>query len=501
MMRRAARTAASVLVLAAVTVGCAMTPQGSDTAPSAKSMVPVQQRHPNVLLVLIDDLGARDLGYMGSRYYETPNIDAFARSSAQFATAYAPSTVCSPSRAALLTGKDPARLGITTWIPGGEYQNQPLVEPSIPDRLATSETTLAEAFKAGGYRTFFAGKWHLGGPGALPTDQGFDINLGGGEWGQPRHGYFSPYGNPYLSDGPKGEYIEDRLTNETIKFLENAKGSDRPFFAFLSYYAVHTPIHAAPGGDAAHFRAKAAKMARKGQVAEMKEGIGRTKLIQDNADYASMIKAMDGNFGRVLAALDRLELSKNTIVVFTSDNGGLSTLDPAIPLYTNGTPTANAPFRAGKGWTYEGGIRVPLLIAGPGVKTHHINAPVSLTDIYPTLLDMANLPPPAMSDGISLRAIVAGARPQGERTFLWHFPHYHGSGSKPATAVRRGDWKLVHNYEPDSWELYDLRSDPSERQDLSRHQPTRLRALKDAMVRMIGQTGAQLPTRRNQRTN
>lgn len=457
-------------------------------------------RAPNVLIVLIDDLGARDLGYAGSRFYESPNIDTFARRSASFSAAYSPSTVCSPSRAAILTGKDPARLGITTWFPGLEYENQPLIEPAIPEHLPLSEVTIAEAFKAGGYRTFFAGKWHLGGPGALPTDQGFDTNLGGGEWGQPRGGWFAPYNNAYLTDGPKGEFLEDRLTNETIRFLEDTKQGDRPFFAFVSYYAVHTPIEAAPGGQVEHFRRKAGTLTHKSSKDERSEGRGRTKLVQDNAAYASMIRAMDGNFGRLLAALDRLDLRDDTIVVFTSDNGGLSTLDPEISLYRDGTPTSNSPLRAGKGWTYEGGIRVPLLIAGPGVKRQAIGAPVVLTDLYATLLDLAGLPRPVKGDGISLKPLVAGGRIKAERTLFWHYPHYHGSGAKPATAVRRGDWKLVHNYEDDSWELFNLRVDPFEKRNLAEHDPARLRTMQDEMKRMIAQTSARMPTRRQSTT-
>lgn len=503
-MLRSSRKKLAIASLPAVAVlglaACAPVLQAEQTPPQnriASHSEAKAVRQPNILFVLVDDLGARDLGYEGARLNESPNIDAFARSSAQFDAAYSPSPVCSPSRAAILTGKDPARLGITTWIPGGEYQNMPMVEPQIPAHLPLAEVTIAEVLKNAGYRTFFAGKWHLGGQGFLPSDQGFDVNLGGGEYGQPPNGYYAPYKNEYLSDGPKGEYLENRLTDETIKFMESAKDGGKPFFAFLSFYAVHTPIQASPDGSLDYFKRKAAALAQNDEPLERQEGIGRTKLIQDNPVYASMVHAMDGNFGRVLATLDRLDLRKDTIVVFTSDNGGLSTLDPEISLYEKGTPTSNEPLRAGKGWTYEGGIRVPLLIGGPGIGHRTFEAPVVLTDLFSTLLDLAGVAQPVAGDGTSLKSLIDGHTLPSERTMFWHYPHYHGSGSKPASAIRRGEWKLVRNYEADRWELYDLRSDPGEKHDLSAQEPRRLETMKQDYWRMVAATGAKLPTRRD----
>lgn len=495
----AGRKALSVLSLAAVCgLGALHAKDRASRSAENMSKPPAASAgRPNILFVLADDLGARDLGYTGSRFDESPNLDAFSRLGARFDAAYSPSPVCSPSRAAIMTGKDPARLGITTWFPGGEYSNMPLVEPKIPEHLPLGETTIAEALKTVGYRTFYAGKWHLGGKDALPSAQGFDVSIGGGEYGQPPHGYYSPYGNAYLSDGPKGEYLDDRLTDETIKFLSSAR-SGAPFFAFLSLYSVHTPIQPAPGATTARFRAKAASLARAGQAVEQTEGIGRTKLIQDNAAYATMVHRMDHNFGRLMAALDRMGLRQNTVVVFTSDNGGLSTLDPAIELYAKGAPTSNAPLRAGKGWTYEGGIRVPLLIAGPGVKPRQIGAPVVLTDLYATLLDVAKARGAvrAPADSVDLSPLLAGRRLAAARTLFWHYPHYHGSGSKPATAIRRGAWKLVHNYESDSWELFNLVSDPAEQTNVAARYPERLSIMRRELERLVATTAAKLPKRR-----
>lgn len=493
--------AVSILALvgAQVAVSCAPAPSTSarvttaQTAP--RSVPPIPARQPNILFVLVDDLGARDPGYAGSLLHETPNIDAFAKRSVNFTAAYAASPVCTPSRAAVLTGKNPASSGITNWLPGGEYENMPLIEPPLPEHLPLEEVTLAESLKAIGYITFHSGKWHLGGPGYLPTDQGFDGNVGGGHYGQPPGGWFSPYKNAHMTDGPVGEYLEDRLTNETISFIESASKSGKPFFAMMSYYNVHTPIHAAPGTSTEHFRRKAARLARSGALAETVEGIGRTKLVQDNAEYATMMSALDRNFGRLLDALERFGVSDDTIVVFTSDNGGLSTLDPAHPIYSTGTPTTNAPLRAGKGWAYEGGIRVPLLIAGPTTQSGSVEAPVLLTDLHATLLDLAGAQP-VSGDGVTLRRELAGESGAATRTLFWHYPHYHGSGSKPASAVRRGDWKLIHHYEDNRYELFNLRSDPFENRNLASSDSKRLSVMKAELTKALAANQAQLPTKR-----
>lgn len=447
----------------------------------------------NILFILVDDLGAMDLGYTGSSLYRTPNIDRLASQSVVFTQAYASSPVCSPTRAALMTGKNPARLGITTWIPGGEYQDKPLVEPAIPAQLPLSERTIAEILKERGYRTFLAGKWHLGAEGYSPQDQGFDVNVAGGHMGQPPGGYYAPYRNPRLPDGPAGEYLTDRLTDETIRFLEGA--GDEPFFAYLSYYTVHTPVQAAPRGSENLFEEAARNNRSAPGSAERREGAGRTKLKQDNAAYASMVYALDENVGRLLAALERLHLAADTIVVFTSDNGGLSTLDPALSIYEEGTPTSNEPLRAGKGWMYEGGIRVPLLIRRADRERggYEVTAPVISTDLFYTILEVAGARPPAAPDAVSLVPALNGVPLPAQRPLLWHFPHYHGSGSTPASAVRAGEWKLVKTYETGKLELFNLRRDPGETTDLSAREPARTVELHALMQRMLAAENAELP--------
>lgn len=307
-------------VMTAALVACS----AAAMAPSSTAQPPATPtKRPNVLIILVDDLGARDLGVYGSAAYATPRIDRFASQSLVMRQAYAPSPVCSPSRAGLLTGKAPERLGITTWLPGDYPDDRKLVEPPMRDGLAPEEVTLAERFRAAGYRTFLSGKWHLGAGAMGPEAQGFDINLGGGHEGQPPS-YYAPYRLSHLRDGPEGEYLTDRQAADTIDFI--AQGDKRPFFAFLSFYAVHTPLVTAPGGTADD-EARIARIAPATQR-YVREGEGWTKLGQDNAVYASMVRRMDMAVGRVLDALDRLRLADDTIVIFASDNGGLSTLYP-----------------------------------------------------------------------------------------------------------------------------------------------------------------------------
>lgn len=280
-------------------------------------------RRPNVVFILVDDLGWYDLGCYGSPFYETPCLDRFAASGMRFTDAYSACPVCSPTRAAIMTGKYPARLNITDWIPGGDPKDRKLLGPQDRHELPLEEVTLAEVLRAAGYRTFFAGKWHLGGAGFYPEDQGFEINKGGHEKGSPPGGYYSPYENPKLEDGPEGEYLTDRLTDESLRFLEAAQ--DAPFLLYLSFYTVHMPIEACTR-HLAHFTEKAAALPEPDGPAFLDVPGGVTRLRQDQPDYASMVRAMDENVGRLLDALDALGLADNTIVVFTSDNGGLTTL-------------------------------------------------------------------------------------------------------------------------------------------------------------------------------
>ena len=304
-------------------------------------------RGPNFVFILVDDLGWRDLGCYGSTFYETPRLDRFAAEAARFTDAYTASPVCSPTRASIVTGKYPPRVSITDWIPGQRPLDRPLLAPENTLQLALEETTLAEVLRAAGYRTFFAGKWHLGGEGFWPEDQGFEINRGGHHRGSPPGGYYVPYKNPALEDGSQGEYLPDRLTDESIRFLADHR--DEPFLLFLWFYTVHTPIQASKR-HIAHFEEKAAALAEAELPAYVVEGDGLTKTRQDDAAYASMVFALDENVGRLLDSLEDLGLAENTVVIFTSDNGGLSTLPPQ-----RRSPTSNLPLRAGKGWCYEGG--------------------------------------------------------------------------------------------------------------------------------------------------
>ncbi|HIQ22621.1 MAG TPA: DUF4976 domain-containing protein [Planctomycetes bacterium] len=446
------------------------------------------QRRPNFVFFLVDDLGWRDLGCYGSTFYETPNLDRLARSGMRFTDAYASCPVCSPTRASIMTGKYPPRVGITDWIPGRRAKNQKLLGPPIHNQLALEEVTVAEALKEAGYRTFFAGKWHLGGKGFWPEQQGFDINKGGHHRGSPPGGYYSPYNNPALADGPEGEYLTDRLAAESIRFLRQV--DDQPFLLYLSFYTVHTPIQACRR-HIERFEKKAAALPPMEGPAQIREGEGWTKMRQDHPAYASMVYAMDENVGRVLDALDELRLSDNTVVFFTSDNGGLSTL------YRRGFPTCNLPLRAGKGWCYEGGIRVPLIIRAPGVtrpgSTCHV--PVISTDFYPTILQLAGLPlrPEQHQDGLSLTPLLRGADRLARQAIFWHYPHYHGSAWKPGAAIRCGPWKLIEFFEDRRAELYNLDQDIGERQELSAAFPEKKAELLDRLHRWQRQLGAKMP--------
>lgn len=441
----------------------------------------------NVVFVLVDDLGWRDLGCQGSDLYKTPNIDRLAEGGMRFTDAYAACPVCSPTRAAIMTGKYPARLNITDWIPGNDPKNRKLLGPQDEHQLPLDETTLAEAMRRHGYKTFFAGKWHLGNEGYFPEDQGFEHNQGGHHRGSPPGGYYSPYRNPKLTDGPKGEYLPDRLTDESIRFLEQNR--DQAFLLFLSFYTVHTPIQPCKRLIAEN-EARVAEFEFTGPSHSVERN-GVTKLWQDNAAFASMVQAMDENVGRLIKALDELALKDNTVVVFTSDNGGLSTKKGPK------NPTSNAPLRAGKGWCYEGGIRVPLIVSAPGVTTpgSHCDVPVTSTDLFPTLLNLLGLPdiPQQHLDGLSLVPLLEGAKEWSRESIYWHYPHYHGSTWAPGAAVRCGDWKLVEFYEEEKIELYNLSQDIGERNDLANTFPKKAQELQNKLHRWQRGIGARMP--------
>ncbi len=422
----------------------------------------------NVLVLLIDDLGWTDLGAYGSQYYESPNIDALASQSRLYTQAYSSSPVCSPSRAALMTGKHPSKLKITTHFPGYKANSPKLKEPWKTDHLALTEFTLAEAFKSRGYATFFAGKWHMGGEGYLPTDQGFDINIGGMHRGSPPGGYYDPYKNLNLPNRNKGEHLTKRLTDETIDFL--SQEHEKPFFALLSYYGVHTPLQAGPD-KLAYFKEKTNTVAGEKAFLIDRGHQSRTQINQVDANYASMIWAVDKSVGRILESLEKQGLDKNTLVVLTSDNGGFSTRHQGDERVTS---TANLPLRSGKGWVYEGGVRIPLLIHQPGqqIQSQHDTLTTS-ADLYPTLANVAGAKIPAGIDGSDIFLLDEEPELAKQRAIVWHHPHYHGSGNKPSAAIRVGDWKLLHFYEQDRVELYNLSNDIAEQVNLEQLEPKR----------------------------
>lgn len=445
-------------------------------------------QQPNVVFILVDDLGATDLGCTGSEFYETPHLDRLAENAVLFTQAYAANPVCSPTRAALLSGQHPQRLRITDWIPGRDPRDRKLLGPQDLHQLPLETQTWVEIFKEQGYKTFFAGKWHLGGEGFYPEHQGFDINLGGHDKGSPPGGYYSPYSNPLLSDGPEGEYLPDRLTDESITFLEGV--GEQPFVLYLSFYTVHTPIQASQR-HLAHYEQKRANKVFDGPGREV-EHDGENRLRQDRPDYASMVQAMDENVGRLLSKLEALDLDDETLVVFTSDNGGLSTLYPG-----QNAPTANLGLRAGKGWCYEGGIRVPLIMRIPGLNHpgKKIPEPVISTDLFPTLLDFAglSLPEGYPADGTSLRPLFSGEDTLARDALYWHFPHYHGSAWTPGSAVRAGDWKLIKFYDKEKSELYYLPDDPREQMDLAAQYPEKVAALTAQLAGHLKAVKAQMP--------
>lgn len=421
-----------------------------------------ENEKPNLLFILVDDLGWTDVSYNNSDYYETIHIDNLSETSMLFDNAYAASSVCSPTRASIMTGKHPARVNITDWIPGLDPKNKPLLGPIDRNELPLEETTIAEVLRDNNYSTFYSGKWHLGSEGHYPEDQGFDVNIGGFEKGSPMGGYYSPYKNPRLSDGPEGEYLTDRLTLETIELIRN-RDTNKPFAAFLSFYNVHTPIQ--ENKEFIDYYVEKLKSYENTSPETVKEGDAITLLNQRNAKYASMVHATDYNVGRIINFLKDNNLYENTLIVFTSDNGGLSTQRRVAP-------TSVFPLRAGKGWLYEGGIRIPQLIKLPKqINKEIISEPVVSYDLFPTIANVLNLNHSVSDiDGIDLSSLFV--KKDIERDFIfWHFPHYHGSMWKPGSALRNNDWKLVELHEENKVELYNLKDDLSETIDVSNKFP------------------------------
>ena len=451
---------------------------------------------PNIIMILIDDMGWRDLQCFGSSFYETPNMDALAAEGTVFTNAYAPCPVCSPSRASLYTGQYPARVGITNYI--GAHDFGKLAEVPYLDHLPTEEYTLSRAYKDAGYRTYHVGKWHLGGKEYYPEHHGFDVNIGGCDWGHPHQGYFAPFGMDTLPDDiPTGEYLTDYLTDRAIELIE--KNGDAPFFLNLSHYAVHTPIQAKPA-DLSRFAEKSRRMKLDGVNPYIEgenfpcwhkrgEKVCR-RFIQSDIGYAAMIWNLDQNVGRLIRVLQKKGIYDRTVIVITSDNGGLSTAE--------GSPTCNAPLSEGKGWGYEGGIRVPLIAVGPGIRAHTVcETPVTLPDWYPTLLALSGIPmhPHHTVDGMDISPLLRGEE-MAERPIFWHYPHYGNQGGTPVAAVRFGRYKLLRFFEDEHVELYDLLQDISESFDISGSQPQRAKEMKELLDTWIQETGGILPQKR-----
>ncbi len=437
--------------------------------PAAAADPTPARRPPNIIFMLIDDLGWTDGGCFGSDLYETPHIDRLAREGMKFTDGYAACTVCSPTRAALMTGKYPARLHLTDWIAGHKRPKAKLAVPDWTMYLPRSEVTIATALKRAGYVTAHIGKWHLGNQQqGWPDKHGFDVNIAGYHAGQPPS-YFSPYKIPTLTDGPPGEYLTDRLTAEAVRFIGANK--DRPFFLYLPHYGVHTPL-----------QAKADVVAK--YQKRIKPGMRHT-----NATYAAMIESVDDSVGRITSRLAELGLADNTVIFFTGDNGGLI------------RSTSNAPLRAGKGSSYEGGVREPLIVKWPGVtKPGSVcHEPVITTDFYPTMLAMAGTAGDtnhnAHVDGVSIVPLLKDAAAKLRRDALyWHYPHYHPGGATPYGAVRAGDWRLVEFYEDNHVELYNLKDDLGEKHDLAAQMPAKAAELRQRLHGWRRAVGAQMPT-------
>ncbi len=427
------------------------------------------KRKPNFVFILVDDLGWMDLGCQGSSFYETPNIDRLAEQGMRFTQAYSACPVCSPTRAALLTGKDTARLQFTGHITRHKRHRHPdnsrIIPPDDRMYIRPAEITIAEALKPAGYASASIGKWHVGHePKYWPTEQGFDINIAGYTHGSPPT-YWSPYENPEkdwnadiptLKDGKKGEYLTDRLTDEAISFIqENRK---RPFLLYLSHYAVHTPLEAPL------------------DVVEKYKRKLQSDSSQKNAVYAAMIENLDQNVGRLLTSLQDLDLTQDTVVIFASDNGGLSKV------------TNNAPLRAGKGYLYEGGIRVPMIVKWPGhVRPGSVcGIPVTSEDIYPTMMEISGQDYLSNNlDGKSILPLLLQTEHWKERDLYWYYPHYSPQAQNPGAVIRSGKWKLIQRYDPVGLELYDLENDLSEQCDLAKQKSHLAQELQTKLVNWI----------------
>jgi len=421
---------------------------------------------PNIVFILADDLGWADLGCYGNRYHQTPNLDRLAADGMRFTSAYAASSVCSPTRSSILSGKYPARNDLTLWLNGRSPARAPLLDAPHAKQLALEEVTIAEALNARGYTTGAIGKWHLGGEPFFPEKQGFDVNVAGTHNGSPAGGYFLP-NQMHLPGAAKGDYLTDRLGEEGVRFIEENK--DKPFFLYQAFHSVHTPI-------------QGKKELVRQYTERMKPGQRNT-----NATYAAMLHSLDENVGRILDVLDRLELTDNTVVVFFSDNGGYHRV------------TSNWPLRAGKGYSYEGAHREPLLVRLPGriAAASVCDVPVTSVDFYPTFLELAGTQGDpkhnASTDGVSIVPLLEQRGTLDREAIYWHYPHYSPQGGTPSGAVRVGDFKLIEFFEDGHLELYNLKEDLGEQNDLAEKMPEKAQQLHGMLLAWRKRVDAKMP--------
>ncbi|MHA1688000.1 MAG: sulfatase [Promethearchaeota archaeon] len=462
---------------------------------------------PNIIFILIDDLGWKDLSCYGSSFYETPNIDRLASEGMIFTDAYAAAPVCSPTRASLLTGKYPATIGLTNYIyDDDDFDNLSakesfrargkLIDAPFINHLPHSEDTIAKRLKKNGYTTWHVGKWHLGSKLYYPEHHGFDVNIGGCNWGMPLYGYFSPWNIPTLENGPKGYYLTDYLTDKAIELIKNKK--EGPFFLNLWYYSVHIPIQA-KREITRYYKEKRKKMGLdKVKTFELGEFFPcehlknyriKRRLVQSDPKYAAMIHSLDENIGRILKTIEEMGETKNTIIIFTSDNGGLSTAE--------GSPTCNAPLSEGKGWMYEGGIREPLIIRWPyRVRKGSIcNVPITSPDFYPTILEITDTPflESHPHEGVSFLSLLQGKNQLNRKGIYWHYPHYGNQGGTPSSSIRVGNFKLIKFHEDNHVELYDLHEDIEETVDLSENYHDKREDLENELNEWMTRVNARLP--------
>lgn len=444
-------------------------------AQSALRLHAAERRPPNVVLILADDLGWTDLGCFGSDLHETPNLDGLASRGIRFTQNYSACTVCSPTRAAILTGKYPARLHITDWIPGAMPDNPKLLVPEWTKQLPHTETTLAEVLRHNGYATATMGKWHLGTSEYYPESQGFDLNVAGTDRAAPPS-FFAPWKIPTIAEGKKGEYLTYRLAQEAAKFIDSHR--EEPFFLYLPHFAVHTPIQGPPELVAKYEKKITAQSRHR------------------NPRYAAMVEALDEAVGIVLKAIADAKLDEETIIFFTSDNGGRIT----------DRTTTNEPLRFGKASAYEGGVRVPFIALAPGVtKAGTETSAATITmDLVPTIIELvdAKLPPSESTtkigcDGVSLVDVLKDPTRSIERSLYWHYPHhqhYQLGGTMPYGAMRSGDYKLIEFYNDETIELYNISKDIGEKNDLARTMPDLATKLRAQLHGWRNDVGAQMPT-------